>query len=239
VPNTLKPNVVVHSHVFEHQEDPLAFARACWDSLNEDGLMLMSLPDMDSMEKNLDLNMLMFEHLTFLPRVEVLEIMSHSGFKLVAESNFEHHSLFLAFQKSDFQQPNNYKSRISDQEFATICEKFQGRLDDFVESAQNLIKSGSGPVYLFGAHIFSQYLLAAGLSQELLQGVLDNNKSKQGQRLYGTDLKVLAPEAISGSDRCMIIMPVASYEEEVLLQLSGILAPGSALLGMRTGLTHV
>ena len=82
LPKGMSIDVIVHSHVFEHQESPLEFADDCWKRLSDNGILIMSLPNMDAMAKNRDFNMLMFEHLTFLPRAEVMGIMRHVGFEL-------------------------------------------------------------------------------------------------------------------------------------------------------------
>ena len=47
-----------------------------------------------------------------------------------------------------------------------------------------------GPVYLFGAHVFSQFLIGCGFPGRARRGVLDNDPAKQGLRLYGTPLTV-------------------------------------------------
>ena len=81
------------------------------------------------------------------------------------------------------------------------------------------LKEYDGEVYLFGAHLFSQYLIAFGLNQEKIVGILDNSELKIGKRLYGTKLNVFHPEKIKNKEKIAIILKVATYREEILEQL--------------------
>ena len=72
------------------------------------------------------------------------------------------------------------------------------------------------PVYLFGAHVFSQYLFAFGLETERIAAVLDNAETKQGKRLYGTDLSVLSPKILARCpDEPVVILRAGVYNEEI------------------------
>ena len=76
-------------------------------------------------------------------------------------------------------------------------------------------------VFLFGAHIFSQYLLSYGLDQNRISGILDNSPLKIDKRLYGTNLKVFNPEIIK-NENVGVIVKVGSYRNEIIQQLKKI-----------------
>lgn len=81
-----------------------------------------------------------------------------------------------------------------------------------------------GPVYLFGGHVFSQFLLVSGFPVARAVGVLDNDPAKHGLRLYGTDLTVEAPAAIAERGRCAVVVRAAHYTPEITEQLRGLSA---------------
>ena len=67
--NTLNNiDVIVHSHLLEHIHNPMSFFNKCNEVLTKDGVMLISIPDMDYiLSKNyLPNNILHFEHTYFL-----------------------------------------------------------------------------------------------------------------------------------------------------------------------------
>ena len=71
------------------------------------------------------------------------------------------------------------------------------------------------PVYLFGAHVFAQYLIAFGLDTSRIVSLLDNDPKKQGKRLYGTTLLVQSPAVLRGDRRPTVILKAGVYNEEI------------------------
>jgi hypothetical protein len=93
---------------------------------------------------------------------------------------------------------------------------------DYVQYHQSLIcelnriiQSLTAPVYLFGAHVFAQYLIAFGLDTSKIVCLLDNDLKKQGRRLYGTNLKVHSPACLSGVEQPCVILKAGVYNEEI------------------------
>jgi len=238
VPETLKFNTIVNSHVVEHQPSPIDFVSAKAGMLSDGGRLIMSWPNMRSMATSLDLNFLMFEHLTYLPEEELIAICEHMGFVLVDKRHFGDHSIFVAFELVRDQTNDSYESLVSEEEFAGIANEYLIYLDSFSKEANSFFKETPNENFIFGAHVFAQYLIFNGLDTNNIRAILDNNKSKVGQRLYGTELSVMSPEELSTSIPVDILLPMGSYEDEVLSQLKDMLAPGSRILGHRVGL-HV
>ena len=77
------------------------------------------------------------------------------------------------------------------------------------------IEDFKGEIYLFGAHIFSQFLIYNGLNVNKIKNVLDNSEMKQGNRLYGTNFKVLSPKVLENKTDVAIILKVANYKNEI------------------------
>ena len=77
-------------------------------------------------------------------------------------------------------------------------------------------------VYLFGAHVFSQYLLHSALVDFPIVSILDNDPEKQGKRLYGTNIKVESPLSLSKIDAPVVILRAGVYNKEISCQLQKI-----------------
>jgi hypothetical protein len=86
---------------------------------------------------------------------------------------------------------------------------------ELVKKLNEKIKENDGPIFLFGAHIFSQYLLSFGLDTSRVLCILDNSPLKQGQRLYGTDLKVHSPSILESYEKPTVILKAGLYNEEI------------------------
>ena len=100
-------------------------------------------------------------------------------------------------------------------EYKEIFMDFVGYYTQTVEKLNEMIKSADSPVYLFGAHIFSQYLLCLGLNQTKIESILDNSKTKQGRRLYGTHFFVESPHILKGKDKPIVILKAGFFNEEI------------------------
>ena len=92
---------------------------------------------------------------------------------------------------------------------------------DFTSKLNSKLINFPHKVFLFGAHIFSQYLLSFGLDQSKIYGILDNSPLKIGKRLYGTNLTVFNPEIIK-NENVGVIVKVGSYRNEIIEQLKKI-----------------
>ena len=79
-----------------------------------------------------------------------------------------------------------------------------------------VINETENPIYLFGAHLFSQYLIAFGLDLKNVKGVLDNSKTKNGQRLYGTSYFAESPAILKNVDDPVVILKAGMYNDEIM-----------------------
>ena len=95
---------------------------------------------------------------------------------------------------------------------------------EYVDYHKQLIKdlnvkidniSEDQPIYLFGAHIFAQYLIAFGLDTSRIVSLLDNDPNKHGKRLYGTNLMVDSPKALAQLENPIVILKAGVYNKEI------------------------
>jgi hypothetical protein len=103
-----------------------------------------------------------------------------------------------------------------------LYEKNRQLYLDYVQYHKSLIvelnavvNSTEQPVYLFGAHVFSQYLIEFGLETDKIVCLLDNDPGKQGKRLYGSNLVVQSPKILKGVRRPLVILKAGVYNTEI------------------------
>ena len=84
------------------------------------------------------------------------------------------------------------------------------------------LESTNKKVYLFGAHLFSQYLLYHGLHSLKIEAILDNNPNKQNKRLYGTKLYVYSPQILANTDNALVILNAGAYNNEIKESLNAM-----------------
>ena len=93
--------------------------------------------------------------------------------------------------------------------------------DDFARDRVKRIKKildsdySKENTFIFGAHIFTQYLIKFGLDEKLFSNILDNDGRKIGERLYGTDLIVKSPKILKDIENPILVLKAAQYNEEI------------------------
>jgi hypothetical protein len=99
-----------------------------------------------------------------------------------------------------------------------------------ISELNTMIENCDYPVYLFGAHIFSQYLLKSGLNGSVIVNILDNDQKKQNKRLYGTNLTVESPEILRNVKNPVVILKAGFYNEEIKSDIINNINPKTTFL---------
>lgn len=214
-------DTVIHSHVLEHQFDPEQFLTDISKLLTYDKMHIFSFPNMFVWLTEKYLNCLNFEHTLFLTEKFTDVLLKKTGFEILEKFFFRRdHSIFYATRfigkKSDSDFPNLYN------ENRQLYLSFVSYYEDFVKQLNSKLKNYPFKIFIFGAHMFSQYLLAFGLEQSKIHGILDNSNLKIGKRLYGTKLTVFHPNIIKNEKEVVVILKVGSYRNEIIAQLKKI-----------------
>ena len=209
---------VVHSHLFEHLYDHSSILRSIHRSLRSDGLMIFSVPNMMKMVQNGYINALNFEHVTYLPEDLIDYILSLNGFKIKEKKYYlDDHSIFYCCEKTE---PNSNIVYNSPKNIPLIEQFFNAQFGE-IHRINEIINTLSidHDIFLFGAHIFSQFYANNGLKVNKIHGILDNDQLKQGNRLFGTNLLVSEPQKISKILKPVVILKAGAYRAEITAQL--------------------
>jgi len=142
--------------------------------------------------------------------------LNKTGFKILKKECFGNHSFFYSVQKCNkikFNHDIAFKGKYK--KYKNMFNDFISYHEDMIEEINLKIQSHDGDIYLFGAHIFSQYLFSFGLSKDKIKSILDNSPIKIGMRLYGTNLKVNTPKILSSSLNPLVILKAGIYNDEI------------------------
>lgn len=209
-------HVLIHSHVLEHLYDLNEFMEQNARILKNGQRMLFSVPNLKETLRRKYTNALNFEHTYFITEDYIDYILALYGFQIAAKEYFrEEHSIFYAVEKSNKIEPWNI-------DFDKLFTYNRSLFDDYVQYHKKLIlqfnnrmEKEDRPIYLFGAHIFSQYLINFGLNTSKIVNILDNDLLKQKKRLYGTQLLVESPKILKNEQKPIVILKAATYADEI------------------------
>lgn len=208
-------DVLVHSHVFEHLYEPAGFMRAVKEFLPLGQKMLFSVPDLSEWLKRKYTNCINFEHTVYLTEPYVEYLMAEYGFRILEKQKvMDGHSIFYAVVRDDSVARYELSGNLY-AENSKVYREFVGYYEALAAELNEKLKGWDGEIYLFGAHVFSQYLIAFGLDVSNVVSLLDNDSRKQGKRLYGTELNVASPEVLRGKKNVAVILKAGIYNEEI------------------------
>jgi hypothetical protein len=204
---------LVHSHAVEHWRQPRAVLQQTAKCMLPGSRMIFSVPDMDIQLAHGLFSTLNFEHSYHLSQWAIHELLLSAGFSVIHTEKFVNHSIFFACERTDTVLNKLSSTTISESE-KLVSDALTLQLD-LVKHIDEAVSGFEGPVYLFGAHIFSQYLLGFGLDEIIFSGVLDNSKTKAGKRVYGTSLPIINPDDLRKDKRVMVVLHTGPYDAEI------------------------
>ena len=215
----LNKTTFVHSHVLEHLYNPIKTLRSVLKFKQVDK-MIFSIPNLKIYLKNKYSNVINFEH-TYLLTEEVLEKMLNIlNFKIKKKKYFKQHSIFIYAKKSKpinkYQILNLKKYKVMYKNLINFYKKKTIKINKI------FLEKNKKNNFLFGAHLFSQFLINMGLKENKFSYVLDNSLAKQNKRLYGTSLIVQNPKIIKKYKNPVVLANVGQYQSEIERQLKNI-----------------
>jgi hypothetical protein len=179
---------------------------------------LFSLPNLEEMLRKKYTNVINFEHTIFLTEPYIEYLLSKYHFRIIKREYFkEDHSIFYACIRDNKVQQLEFPKGLfkhNKKIFLEYVNYHHQLIDDLNFKIKKLQKDQK--LYLFGAHVFSQYLINFGLNVNRLECIIDNDFNKQGKRLYGTELKVFSPKILSNNVYDpVVILKAGVYNEEI------------------------
>ncbi len=210
-------DAIVHSHVFEHVYEPQVFLGHIANFLSEGKYLIFSLPNMEEMLQRKYTNCINFEHTIFITEPYIEYLLQQHGFRIEKKEYFlDDHSIFYACVRDSNVQPTLLPSGLYDhnkQIYLNYVSYHEQLIDDLNSKIKDL--NDNQKLYLFGAHVFAQYLIGFGLNTQRIECLLDNDPNKQGRRLYGTDLQVASPRILEQVEHPVVILKAGVYNDEI------------------------
>jgi len=208
-------DAVIHSHVFEHMYEPDEFVRTLAHFGNGSVRHIFAVPNIKSWFQRKYTNALNFEHTVFITEEYIDYLLVKHGLSIERKHHFgDEHSIFYDVVRN----PLNDRYQAPPGLYASHKEIFLDYIryhKELIDSLNQQMHTQPGDIYLFGAHVFSQYLLAFGLDTSQIVCILDNNPLKHNHRLYGTDMMMRSPEVLRGLESPRVILKAGSHTEEI------------------------
>jgi len=213
-----KVDCIILSHTFEHIYEPVEMLSKLSQCLEENGHIFISVPNIKNQLIDGFLNALNFEHTFFIDDEYLVLIANNAGFYIENIQQFSKYNSFYVLKKTKHNVSTNKHSNPKNAK--TIFLSFTDNLSKDVQQIKQEL--GTNKAYVFGAHVFSQFLLNFGLNEENIIYILDNDISKNEKYLFGTSLFVKNPKVLLDIQNPYVIVRTAQYKEEIVSQLNSL-----------------
>jgi len=218
--NIAKENIdtIVFSQVWEHSYDPIQFMDDIDIFLKIGDKLIFAYPDLELWLTRKYTNALNFEHTMLLTEKHIDALLTHYNFEVLNKTHYKEHSFLYTLKK--------HSGPIIKEPIPNLYTNYKGIFNDFIIFHKNEvdvlnknIELSKNPIYIFGAHIFTTYLIAFGLDITKVESILDNSETKQGKRLYGTNIIVHSPEILKNEKAPVLILKAGIYNQEIKTQI--------------------
>ena len=219
-----KVDLFIHSHLLEHIYDPLNFLNLIKKNIKNDGMHIFSVPNMKVMIKKKYVNAMNFEHPYYLEENIIDKLLALAGFKIIKKFYFRNdHSIFYLTKKKKINKTKKIKFKNG---YIKNKKLFLNLYNYWIKDVKQINKKiknlDNNSVFMFGAHIFSQSLLCLGLDYQKIKCILDNDKDKQNEILYGTNFQVKSPKILKNFKNPTVILRANAYNAEIIKDIHSI-----------------
>lgn len=204
--------VIISSHFVEHMYNPIEYIKSFAKNIQNNGYVIFSFPDITAMLKDKLTNSLNFEH-TYQININYLTfLMNQFGFILDKIQYYNKYNPFIAFKKVKYAVTGSISNQECNREI----------FNEYVKYHQENAKTLNDKIinykytFLFGCHVFSQYLLHFGLNEKNLCGIIDNDINKIGCNLYGSKLNTYPSSIVENLDDVAVIVQAGIYNNEII-----------------------
>ncbi len=183
-------NTIIMSHVFEHLYKPNDFLKNIYESSIEN--VFISIPDMDSLTLNGDLNNLNILHTFYINTQYIVYLFFKNGFNIKQIENYNNNSNFYYFKKETL----NIKYILPSYKNLQLPLIQKDFYEKNYQKIQNI--NINSPFYICPSGFYGQFIYfnLNETTKKNLLGFLDSDPFKINKRLSGTNLKIFEKKII-------------------------------------------
>jgi hypothetical protein len=203
-------DTIIMSHVFEHLYRPREFIKKISDTNIQN--VFISIPDMDNLTINGDINNLNILHTFYVNTQYIVYLFGTYGFDIKKIVNCDNHSNFYHFKKETVMNLiscGNLELPIKQKLF----------YEKNIETIKNI--NIDKPFYICPSGFYGQFIYfhLNDETRKNLIGFLDGDKFKIGKRLSGTRLSIYKKEEIKNRDNVCILISSSKHTNEIKCEL--------------------
>jgi hypothetical protein len=221
-----RAGVVIDVYGLMHDRDQADALRARREAMTDDGTLLLQFPSYAATLRHREWNALRHGHFAYHSVPAARRLLAQVGLSVFAARSYSLYSgsvLLLASRSGA--GPAGEAAAVDDLERAelasgvlepTAMAALATALEDDVDRLGRWVESQRNGAWLYGAGSRAVAVLAAArLRPCAVAGIVDAAPAKQGRRMPGTDIPIVAPDALLAADPEKILLMLPDLAEEL------------------------
>jgi hypothetical protein len=221
-----RADVVIDIYGLMHDRDQAAALRARADALTSDGTLLLQFPTYAATLRRREWNALRHGHFAYHSVPAARRLLADAGLTVLAARSYPLYSgsvLLLASRTGA--GPAGEAAAFYDLERAELAagvldpaamRPLGAALDGDVAWLRGWVEDQGRPAWIYGAGSRAVAVLAAArLRPGSVAGIADGAPAKQGRRMPGTDVPIVAPDAMLAADPKQILLMLPDLADEL------------------------
>jgi len=221
-------DVLIANNVMAHTPDPLEFARSLGILLAPDGVATIENASVRELVDHGEFDTIYHEHFSYFSTLAVDSLLRRAGLRLVKVEKLPIHGGSLRWHAAHAGDPHPSVEAVLEEERAAGLERpdFYSSLERRVRAARaelpallGRLRAEGASVAGYGAAAKAAILLnVTGVDSRLLDFVADRNPHKQGRRMPGVGVPIVAPDAIRERRPDYLVLLAWNFAEEIMRQ---------------------
>jgi C-methyltransferase C-terminal domain/Putative zinc binding domain len=221
-----RAGVVIDVYGLMHDSDQAAGLRARADALTDDGTLLLQFPTYAATVARREWNALRHGHFAYHSVPAARRLLADVGLSVLAVRSYPLYSgSVLLVASRTGAGPDHEAAAVDELERAELdlgvmdpaaMTALGAALDDDVTRLRSWVESQPAGAWLYGAGSRAVAVLAAArLRPGSVAGIADGAPAKQGRRMPGTDIPVMAPDALLAADPGSVLLMLPDLADEL------------------------
>ena len=221
-----RAGVVIDVYGLMHDRDQADGLRARREALTDDGTLVLQFPSYAGTLRRREWNALRHGHFAYHSVPAARRLLADVGLSVFAVRSYSLYSgSVLLLASASGAGPADEAAAVDDLERVELAAgvldpaamaPLANALEDDVARLRNWVESQRDGAWLYGAGSRAVAVLAAsGLRPGAVAGIVDGAPAKQGRRMPGTEIPIVAPDALLAADPRSILLMLPDLAEEL------------------------
>jgi len=136
---TQKFDLIFHVDVLEHIDEYKNFLKAQYEQLNDNGLIVVNVPDASKSIERGDISIAMHQHLNYFTKKSLSYILNSVGFDVISVDNAGYGGSIYATAQKKSNTKKDYMNKAKDNSYKNFVLRAKKTIGNFKSTSENII----------------------------------------------------------------------------------------------------